>query len=163
MKTITVTIMTVLFALSAAITVAQTKESNGTNIVVAENIIEAVNNIDIISLNVLLAEGASADTVDEAGNSPLILATRIGNPRMIRIILAHSPEIDHRNNNGDTALMVAAEYGILPIVRELTNAGADAQQRNSDGLTPGQIAQRNGHGAVAQFLNSNSDSASISR
>jgi|GEM_PF-587181 len=163
MKTITVTIITALFALSAAITVVHAKESNGTDIVVAENIIEAVNNIDIISLNVLLAEGAAADTVDEAGNSPLILAARIGNPRMIRIILAHSPEIGHRNNHGDTALMVAAEYGILPIVRQLTNAGADVQQRNSHGFIPEQIAQRNGHGAVARYLNNSSDSASVSR
>ena len=152
MKTITVTLITAIFALFAAADAVQAEKNNDTGFVVAENIIEAVNKIDIISLNVLLAEGAAVDTVDDAGNSPLILAAKIGNPRMIEILLAHNPEINRRNNNGDTALMIASEAGVLPIVESLTKAGADSDMRNSKGFSSAQIAQRYGHGSIAQFL-----------
>ncbi len=155
MKTITVTLISFIFAMFATVDAVQAEKSNDTGFVVAENIIEAVNKIDIISLNVLLAEGAAVDSVDNAGNSPLILAAKIGNPRMIEIILAHNPEINRRNDNGDTALMIASEAGVLPIVEELTKFGADSEMRNSNGFSSAQIANRYGHGSIAQFLGAN--------
>jgi len=153
MKTITGTIITaviVLFA-TATIAMAEQTDSTDTDIVVADNIIEAVNNIDIISLNVLLAEGATVDSVDEAGNTPLMLAAKIGNPRMVKIILAHNPKVNARNEAGLTALMIASENGILPIIKELKEYGADAGMKNRAGLNSLEIAQRNGHGSVVQF------------
>jgi len=162
MRTIIVTIISTLIAMLAVINTAQAKESGSNDVVVAENIIEAVNKIDIISLNVLLAEGAAIDTVDDAGNTPLILAAKIGNPRMIDIILAHEPEVNIRNSDGNTALMIASEAGILSIVQDLKETGADPEMRNSEGFNSAQIAQRFGHGAVAQFLKSD-NSLSFSR
>lgn len=162
MKTLTVTIISALFAIFAVVDTAQAENSGSNEVVVAENIIEAVNKIDIISLNVLLAEGAAIDTVDDAGNTPLMLAAKIGNPRMIDIILAHEPEVNKRNKSGDTALMIASETGILSIVQDLKNAGADPEMRNSSGYNAAQIAQRNGHGSIAEFLKV-SNSVSFSR
>lgn len=162
MRTIIVTIISILFTMLTVVDTAQAKESGSNDVIVAENIIEAVNNIDIISLNVLLAEGAAIDTVDDAGNSPLILAAKIGNPRMIEIILAHKPEVNIRNNDGDTALMLASETGVLSIVQDLKQAGADPEMRNSAGYNSAQIAQRFGHGAIAQFLKSD-NAVSFSR
>lgn len=151
MKTIILSLLAISFASFAQLNAMQTHTTEN-DFVVAENIIEAVNNIDIISLNVLLAEGAAVDTVDEAGNSPLMLATKIGNPRMVEIILAHNPEINRRNSNGDTALMIASSNGILPIVKDLKDHGADAELRNSKGFNSSEIALRNGHGSIAQLL-----------
>ena len=86
---------------------------------ISESLIQAVESIDIISLNVLLSEGAQVDTVDEDGNTPLMLAAKIGNPRMVKILLAHQPELDRTNNLGFTALMIAAEQGQIFIVEKL--------------------------------------------
>lgn len=155
MKSIILTLLAISFATFAPLNAMQTNHTTNTDFVVAENLIEAVNNIDIISLNVLLAEGAVVDTVDDAGNSPLILATKIGNPRMVEIILAHNPEVNRRNNNGDTALMIASGSGILSIVKDLKDHGADAELRNSNGFTSSQIALRNGHASTAQLLSGN--------
>lgn len=155
MKSIILTLLAISFAMFAPLNAMQTNHTTNTDFVVAENLIEAVNNIDIISLNVLLAEGAVVDTVDDAGNSPLILATKIGNPRMVEIILAHNPEVNRRNNNGDTALMIASGSGILSIVKDLKDHGADAELRNSNGFTSSQIALRNGHASTAQLLSGN--------
>ncbi|MFO7845167.1 MAG: ankyrin repeat domain-containing protein [Balneolaceae bacterium] len=132
---------------------AMQNDKTNTDFVVADNIIEAINEIDIISLNVLLAEGADVDTLDKEGNTPLMLAAKIGNPRMIDIILAHNPEIDRRNNDGNTALMIASANGVLSIVEDLKNSGADGNLRNKDGLTPAQIALRNGHADISSYLN----------
>lgn len=162
MKSIIVSIIAMSLMTFAPLNAMQNDELTDTDIVVAENLIEAVNNIDIISLNVLLAEGASVDTVDQNGNSPLILATKIGNPRMVDIILAHNPNINHRNNDGETALMSASANGILSIVQDLKEHGADPELRNSNGLTASQIALRNGHSTIARFL-SESGNVKLSR
>lgn len=162
MKSIIVTIIAISFATSAPLNAMQTDIPTDNDFVVAENIIEAVNTIDFISLNVLLAEGASVDTVDQAGNSPLVLATKIGNPRMIDIILAHDPDLNRRNNDGETALMIASANGILSIVKDLKAQGANSELRNSDGFTSAQIALRNGHASVARYL-SGSDIVTFSR
>ena len=162
MKSIIVSIIAISLATFAPLNAMQNDKPTDTDIVVADNLIEAVNNIDIISLNVLLAEGATVDTVDQNGNSPLILATKIGNPRMIDIILAHNPNVNLRNNDGDTALMIASANGILSIVQDLREHGADPKLRNSNGFTASQIALRHGHSTIARFL-SESGNVTLSR
>ena len=162
MKSIILTLLAISFATFAPLNAMQINDTTDNDFVVAENIIEAVNDIDFISLNVLLAEGAAVDTVDQAGNSPLILATKIGNPRMIDIILAHNPDLNRRNNNGETALMIASANGILSIVKDLKAQGANPNMKNNDGFTSSQIALRNGHASIAQFL-SGSEIVTFSR
>ncbi len=153
---LTIIISAVLISLSFADTLKGETVQN-TDIRIAENVIEAVKDIDIVSLNVLLAEDASVDTVDEAGNTPLMHAAKIGNPRMSRIILVHDPVIDARNNEGETALMIAARYGAFHIVEQLLNKGADTSLKNSESLTARDIALRNGHPDILNLLSSSSE------
>ena len=141
-KIITTILMAVLF--SGTVFATETK--------VADDLIEAVQTIDLVSLNVLLSEGAAIDTVDTEGNTPLMLASRIGNPRMLRIILVHNPDIHVRNNNGETALMIAAENGQLSVVEQLLSKGADMHGKNNAGLTPLDLATRFGHRQVINML-----------
>lgn len=119
----------------------------------SENLIEAVSNIDLISLNVLLSEGANIDTVDQNGNTPLMIAAKIGNPRIVRILLAHDPDIEKKNSEGNTALMIAAEHGQTFVVEQLIGKGASLNVKNRKGFTPMEIARRNGHAAVVNVLN----------
>lgn len=128
-------------------------ESNSkTDVTYASNIIEAVKNIDLVGLNVLLAEDASVDTVDSEGNTPLMIAAKIGNPRMMKIILSHNPKIDVRNQNGDTALMIASKQGVVQIVEQLIKHGADVNLKNSEGFISSEIALRNGHSNVIKLF-----------
>ncbi|PWN07693.1 ankyrin repeat domain-containing protein [Rhodohalobacter mucosus] len=147
-------ITTILITLmAAALLVNNAGAANDSNeFVVSENIIQAVQDIDIISLNVLLAEGADVDAVDEEGNTPLMLAAKIGNPRMVKIILAHHPEINKVNNSGYTALMIASGQGQIYIVEKLLENGASVEITNQSGLTATDLALRNGQPAVAELL-----------
>ncbi len=131
---------------------AGTAQSSTTD-VVKENIFEAIQNIDIVSLNVLLAEGADINEVDEKGNTALMLASKVGNPRMIKIILAHNPNIDMQNNEGYTALMIASEQGQIHIVEQLLKKEADSSIKNNIGLTASELAIRFGQPEAANLLN----------
>lgn len=132
--------------------VAETEE-----VVLASDLITAIRQIDIMSVNLLLAEGAYVDSVDANGNTPLMLASRIGNPRIVRILLAHDPNINAKNLKGETALMIAAENGQYHIARQLVVRGAHLDERNNEGFNAREIALRNGQAQVANLLESEPD------
>lgn len=153
MKTITVLTITLLLTLSPFQKGSAATDSTSTGVErITANIFEAIHNIDIVSLNIHLAEGADVDSVDENGNTPLMLAAKIGNPRMIKIILAHNPDINKQNHQGYTALMIAAEQGQFHITEQLIRNGADKSLTNHDGLTSGEIALRNGHADIDHLI-----------
>ncbi|MEX0661389.1 MAG: ankyrin repeat domain-containing protein [Balneolaceae bacterium] len=149
------TLTTILISFTPPIDVSANEQNN--EIIVAENIIEAIKEIDIVSLNVLLAEGAAVDTVDEEGNTPLMIAAKIGNPRMIEIVLAHNPELNVRNNQGDTALMIASAQGVLDVTKQLLDKGADVTMENTSGFNAVEIALRNGHRDVSRLIRGESN------
>ncbi|MFU8812984.1 MAG: ankyrin repeat domain-containing protein [Balneolaceae bacterium] len=156
MKYLSLSIMIVLFLSLTVVPDSIGKSQTDTDIELAENLIEAVQNIDYISINVLLAEGATVDTVDAQGNTPLMIASKIGNPRLVNILLLQEPSINATNNRGETALMIAARGGVMQVVDQLIENGANSTLKNNDGLTSAQIALRHGHAAIASKLSEES-------
>lgn len=141
-----------LFVISmAAIGLAGT-EVNSDSETVKEDIFTAIRSIDYTSVNVLLSDAINADTVDQEGNTPLIIATQMGNPRLVKIVLSHNPDINLQNNQGETALTIAAQTGQFDIVKKLTAQGADPSLRNGDGDTAETLATKFGYKETAQFL-----------
>ena len=126
-------------------------------VVLASDLITAIKQIDIVSVNLLLAEGAYVDSVDTTGNTPLMAASKIGNPRIVRILLAHDPSINAKNLNGETALMIAAKNGQYHIAQQLVGRGAKMDEQNREGLTAKEIALRNGQAQVANLLTREAD------
>ena len=124
---------------------------------VTNDLVEAVKSIDLISLNVLLSEGADIDTVDAEGNTPLMISSKIGNPRMLRIILVHNPDVNAVNNMGETALMIAAENGQYSVVQRLLEEGADVNATNQAGLTAMDLSVRFGHREITSLLTNRSE------
>jgi len=122
-------------------------------IVLADNLHEAVKNIDIISLNVLLADGAEVDTMDEMGMTPLMLASGIGNMRMLNILLMHDPDVNLQNKAGETALMIASENGQLFVAKALLKHGANPDIKNAEGDTAKILAVKNGHNDLIRLFN----------
>ncbi len=152
MKPKLILMMTIIFSLSLFNYNEGIKAQGQQATQIAGSIIEAVNQIDIVSLNVLLASDADIEAVDGYGNTPLMLASKIGNLRMFRIIMAHNPNINARNKFNETALMIAAEHGQAEIVRILLQNGANRYVRNQSGLTPAELARRNGHSQIINLL-----------
>jgi ankyrin repeat protein len=152
MKIIVTLLITTIFSMLVLTGNVNIMAQSSQNMEVSNNIIDAVNNIDIVSLNILLAGGADIETTDENGNTPLMLASKIGNLRMVRIIMAHSPDIDTRNKMSETALMIAAEHGQTEIVAILMQNGASIFAQNQSGFTPAELAKRNGHSQIVNLL-----------
>ncbi len=158
MKKLLFVLLTILLA-SPTFTDAATADSTLKHeIDLKETVIEAVTNIDLVSLNILLAEGADIDTADSYGNTPLMLASKIGNPRMLTIILAHNPDVNAKNDNGETALMIAAENGQAEVAERLIERGADLYEKNNAGLAPADLAARNGHTQILNILRDTNES-----
>nr|MBL8455438.1 ankyrin repeat domain-containing protein [Zoogloeaceae bacterium] len=119
----------------------------------ADNIVDALSSArlgDTPQLVDLLKRGVSPDTVDEQGNSLLMLAAREGQVPTVKTLLGYKPKVSHRNQAGDSALMLATLRGDGEMVELLLEAGA---QFDHDGWTPLIYAAFEGHLAlVERFL-----------
>lgn len=70
----------------------------------------------------LLDKGARIDETSVEGNTPLILASRDNNVKMVRFLLAKGASLDIKNRSGYTALGVAESWGHAEIMRILREA-----------------------------------------
>ncbi|MDR3086933.1 MAG: ankyrin repeat domain-containing protein [Azoarcus sp.] len=75
-------------------------------------------------VKLLESRAVSPDTVDDNGNSLLMLAVREGNADTVMALLRFNPLLDLRNRNGDSALMVAALGGNEKAINLLLDKGA---------------------------------------
>ena len=127
-------------------------ESDSNSHTIKDNIFTAIRSIDYTSINVLLSDGTDVDTVDQDGNTPLMVAAHVGNPRIMNIILDHNPYINQQNKNGVTALMIAAETGQFHAVEMLVARGADQTIQNANGNTAVTLASKFGHSQIVTFF-----------
>lgn len=126
--------------------------ASSTTEVIEDDIFTAIQKIDYTSINVLLSDGTNIDTVDQQGNTPLMIATEVGNPRILNIILSHNPNVNMQNAQGQTALMIAAEAGQLHAVQKLLSKGADNTITNNEGNSALTLASKFGHKQIVTFF-----------
>lgn len=119
---------------------------------IKDNIFTAIRTIDYTSINVLLSDGTDIDTVDRQGNTPLMIAAKVGNTRILDIILSHNPNMNKQNKSGTTALMIAAQSGQLPVVKKLVRHGAKPPILEMEGNTALTLASKFGHEEIVDFF-----------
>lgn len=90
----------------------------------------------------LLDRGIDVNTVDEQGNTLLILAAREGNADTVESLLKYRPSLGQRNLAGDSALMLAVLRGHDKVAAQLLAAGAPV---NQEGWAPLHYAAFEGH------------------
>ena len=73
----------------------------------------------------LLSRGADPNIPDKNGDTPLILAARLGFSEGAARTLMHGALVDKTNKLGETALIVAVQQRQAGIVKMLLEAGAD--------------------------------------
>ncbi len=84
----------------------------------------------------LLAQGANPDGVVN-GNSPLMLAAKVGNTAIVKLLLERGASVDNNALNSErrTPLMVAITSNNADIVSALLAQGASVTRRDYKGLT----------------------------
>ena len=84
----------------------------------------------------LVERPGDIDLADNAGNTPLQIASLEGSAEIVRVLIDHGADIECKNNEKDTPLIDAVENGHLEVVRLLLSAGANPRQGNLNGEEP---------------------------
>jgi ankyrin repeat protein len=107
---------------------------------------------DIVTF--LLGQGAQANSRDEDGTTPFMMACVEGHMGVMKVFLQHvgAQALQETGAKGRTALHYAAFYGIGETVTFLLGQGAQANSRDEVGCTPFILACQTGRTGVVQML-----------
>lgn len=86
---------------------------------------------DLIWLRFLLGKGADANIANRDGDTPLIMAARIGFAEGADILLSRGAQVDRANRRGETALIIAVQQRNVPLVRLLAERGANPDKTDN--------------------------------
>ena len=95
----------------------------------------AVRGDDYETIDSLLDEGVSADTMDENGNTLFLVSAQQGLKRICKLLLRRGADMNNVNNSGNTALHYCFAYSFDDLGEYLIKKGADDSVKNADGLT----------------------------
>lgn len=102
--------------------------------------------------------GGLVRSLDEEGNSPLLIAAENNKTDIMELCLAHGANIDHQNYAERTALHLASNAGMQRATNVLIKAGADCKLLHSGGYTALGVALCDKEfGVFTQLLNSDTD------
>jgi len=82
----------------------------------------------------MLEKGINPNTIDEYGNTILLVAAQNGSKRLVKTALRYNGNIDHQNYRGNTAAHYAFAYGYQTLAEYILSKGADDRLKNELGL-----------------------------
>jgi len=114
-----------------------------------DDMLDAVKQDDLPTVEALLARGMDVDTTDANANTLLMIATQEHRIGMARRLLQANAKVGARNRYGETALMLAAADGNPEMVKLMLDHGASI---NISGWNPLIYAAWRGHTEVVKYL-----------
>jgi ankyrin repeat protein len=86
---------------------------------------------DLTWLRFLLGKGADANIANRDGDTPLIIAARIGFAEGADVLLGRGAQVDRTNRRGETALIIAVQQRNVALVRLLAERGANPDRTDN--------------------------------
>lgn len=121
-------------------------------------LIEAARTGQADMVQALLAAGADPNIAVRGDGSPLIQAALIGRLDIVRALVERGANVEVFVPGDETPLINASRRGDLSVVTYLVERGADVNRavlaNPGEMRSPLGMAQKNGHGAVANYLKS---------
>ncbi len=105
-----------------------------------------------ITKNILNLKEIDIDAKSKAGISPLHIAVKNRNLKLVKLLLRNKADIDIQDNNGLTPLHYATGQKRYKIVKYLILHGADIDIKNRYGITPLHQAAFSGDLKTVEFL-----------
>ncbi|MFH1112746.1 MAG: ankyrin repeat domain-containing protein [Pseudomonadota bacterium] len=105
-----------------------------------------------ITLRMALAAAQLENAALMSDTSLLMLASAMGDLKVVADLLAKGENVNARNEIGKTALIFAVSQGHPKVVQTLLKAGADPNLKDKDGATAASLAKKNGRYDVLKIL-----------
>lgn len=87
---------------------------------------KAVSTKNLTQVKTMIQEGADINSIDKAGNTPLMLAVIDNNVHMVRYLLTHTVNLYKKNNNNEIALSLSRrddpEITKMLVIQHVTDA-----------------------------------------
>lgn len=112
----------------------------------------SVINEEIGITSLLLEYGADADSRDQGGNTPLMLASDLGIDTIMFLLIMYDAGLDLQNNEGETALHFAVLSGNPVAADMLLYYKAKPDIQNNEGCTALHYAAYNGMDEIIELL-----------
>jgi ankyrin repeat protein len=104
-------------------------------------------------VRVLHELGGDVNRPDNNGRTPCWIAAENGHENVVRLLQEYGAEILRKDRGGKNALHIAASENKLNVVRLLTETmNLNPFETDNDKNTPKDLARRNGHTEVVEFL-----------
>ena len=107
-------------------------------------------------IQLLVEKGADVNVANVSGNTPLHIATEMGNEPLVNFLLDHGADAKAKNNIGDTPLHSAGRKRIgiknLSLVKRLLSKGVNIDHLNDRNESAILISARNGNQGLVQSL-----------
>ena len=127
-----------------------------------EELLEAAKIGNVGSVNALIAKGASVNSADRAGNTPLICAARFGHIECVKILLEKGAFINSQCAvKRCSPLMWASENGHTEIVKVLIDNGATLNAKDFYGWTALMKATYRGYVEIVEALVQNGANVNV--
>ena len=107
---------------------------------------------DAKTVALLITAGADVNKADEEGETPLVVASRLGHTETVKLLIEKGADVNRADEDGSTPLLLAAYPGRTEIVKLLIAAGADVNKAAWNGGTPLHLASYNGHTEIVELL-----------
>lgn len=110
---------------------------------------------DVATVMSLVKSGVSANELDPAGDTPLIVAARADQREVANVLIQLRADPSLASPDGTTPLHAAALTDDANLIYVLTGAGPDVNARDANGATPLMLAAEAGKGAAVAALRLN--------
>tara|TARA_B100000676_G_scaffold288603_1_gene320308 strand:- start:4228 stop:4818 length:591 start_codon:yes stop_codon:yes gene_type:complete len=121
-----------------------TADAQRSKLLIEHPFIHAARIGDLALVRDMIARGETPEVRDQAGQTPLMIATIAGDIEMVAAIIGATQSVDLKNNNGNTALALAAIQDQPKIGMLLLGSGANPNAINRLGMSPLMLAAKNG-------------------
>nr|WP_314441537.1 ankyrin repeat domain-containing protein [uncultured Sphingomonas sp.] len=103
---------------------------------------------DLTWLRFLIGKGADVNVGNRDGDTPLIIASRIGFAEGAGALLSRGAQVDRTNRRGETPLIIAVQQRNLALIRLLAERGASPDRTdNATGRSARDYARMDSRGA----------------